>query len=167
MVKRVNNSIISIFLLILSAFPFLFTFLLQAKKSTIHHSMIRKLETGFFQTITVKKENVHWLKKGKEILVYGRMFDIKSLTLQNGFYTFTGLYDDEETALLEQIRKNHQNNSPINKELVQLFQLLHSQYSDPTFDEPFVPLQTSKYLTIISPRLPSRFISKYKPPPQA
>jgi len=38
------------------------------------------------------------------------MFDIKSSHLQNGEYVFSGLYDEEETALLEQLQKDQQNN---------------------------------------------------------
>lgn len=50
-------------------------------------------------TIRVKSNGYAWLKAGKEILVSGRMFDVKKQVIDKDETIFTGLYDDEETAL--------------------------------------------------------------------
>ena len=66
-------------MLALSIMPLLFSFYFIIHQKVIHHRMEEKLERSFLQTIKLKKEDLVWVKKGKEILVGNHLFDIKSI----------------------------------------------------------------------------------------
>ncbi len=55
------------------------------------------------QTIVIPENEVTWMDK-HEIWVNNSMFDIQTRKLENGVYTFTGLYDEDETRLVEKER---------------------------------------------------------------
>ncbi len=93
------------------------------------------------------------------------MFDIHTKKLENGIYTFTGLYDDDETILVEKERNAAGKNNEQNKLLVQLFKCL------PTFCNQHSETQNllSKhdcYSPLISPIPISQFRKILTPPPQ-
>ncbi|HMK24898.1 MAG TPA: hypothetical protein VK483_02635 [Chitinophagaceae bacterium] len=167
MLRTATKRITTYLLLLLAALPLVYTLFIGIPQKVIQHRMKEKLETQLLHSITIAKKDVHWIKDRKEIWVNGRMFDIKSSHLQNGVYVFSGLYDEEETALLEQIQKDQQNNSSNNKQLVQLFQLLQSFYNNPQ-EEIVSPgnIPGGKFIPEASP-LASQFISIFTPPPQA
>ena len=93
--------------------------------------MKEQLEEEMLHSIKVPVSEVHWVRAKKEIRFEGKMFDIKSFYVKNGEYVFTGLYDEEETALNNYFEKNtDQNKSATNHVLSSLFKLLQSIYSD-------------------------------------
>ncbi len=148
--------------------PLLFILLTGIKQQGIRHNMRRRLESNMLHTITIAKKDVRWLKDGKEILINGRMFDIKSSkSAGDGKISFTGLYDDEETSLVKEISKNQQNeNNAGGKLLAQLFQLLSSTFNN-TAQEIFIPSLNSNPFPVMAQQLPSRFKTILSPPPQA
>ena len=93
--------------------------------------MKEKLEEEMLHSIKVPEAKVQWVRSKKEIRVEGRMFDIKSFYVKNGEYVFTGLYDEEETALNIYFERNtDQNKAATNHVLSSLFKLLQSIYID-------------------------------------
>lgn len=128
-VKAVIKKISAFYLLFAALIPFAFILFLQIKQQVVRHQMKESLERKLLQIISIPEKNVHWIKAGKEILVEGKMFDVKSFYIVNGKYIFTGLYDHEETALVNQLKENwKRNNVPGNKMLTNLFQLLQLVY---------------------------------------
>ncbi len=99
-----------------------------------------RLEKELLQTISLKARSVQWVREEEEILVDGRLFDVKSYSIKNGTYTFTGLYDEDETMVVRKIRsQENQQQSNDSRMLAQLFKLLKTVYyseSDPC--TPFV-----------------------------
>jgi hypothetical protein len=65
--------------------------------------MQEELEKGQLQTVIISESEVIWMDK-YEIWVNNSMFDIRTRELENGIYTFTGLYDAAETLLVKQER---------------------------------------------------------------
>ena len=61
--------------------------------------MKEELEKQSLHVVTLKNNDIIWLKAGKEIFLKGKMFDIKTAETRNGYTTFKGLYDEEETTL--------------------------------------------------------------------
>lgn len=167
MLRTATKRAFTYLLLLLAAMPLVYTLFMGIPQRAIQQKMKRRLETQFLHTISVAENDIQWIKNGKEIWVNGRMFDIKSSSLRNGVYVFSGLYDEEETALLEQLQKDQQNNNANSKQLVQLFQLLQSFYNDPQ-EEIVSPenIPGTKFIPDASP-LASQFISIFTPPPQA
>jgi hypothetical protein len=90
---------VSFLFLLLGVLPAIFMLLLCIKKSNIRHEMKEKMEKQLLHTVTIKNEDIVWVKSGKEIMAAGKMFDVKSYKSANGITVFTGLYDDEETRL--------------------------------------------------------------------
>jgi hypothetical protein len=167
MLRTATKRTTTYLLLLLAAMPLVYSLFMGIPQRAIRHRMKERLETQFLHTITIAKKNIHWIKDGKEIWVDGRMFDINSSSLQNGVYVFSGLYDEEETALMDQLQKDQQNNNANSKQLVQLFQLLQSFYN--TSQEEIVSsgnIPGDKFIPDASP-LASQFISIFTPPPQA
>lgn len=130
--------------------------------------MKEKLERQMLHTITVSKTDVVWVKYKKEIRIHNKMFDIESFTIKNDQYIFTGLYDEEETALNNYLEKNtEQKNEREYQVLSSLFQLLQSLYPE-NFDEILTSATISKaYCPLILQHTSSPFINILTPPPQA
>lgn len=130
--------------------------------------MKEKLEKLSLHTIVIAEKDVTWVKTKKEIWYEGRMFDIKKTSLKGGQYTFTGLFDEEETAL------NHYLDNEINKRnksgnslLAQLFQWLQSAINKDSSDSlnPPPPIQTiCSYLPQFTPFPVKNILT---PPPRA
>lgn len=111
-------------MLFLVAIPVISAFTFQLHQQVIRHRMKERLEEQLLQTITLQVKDIQWAKAEKEIWLHNRLFDIKSSSYHNGIYTFTGLYDNDETLLLTQLQKNQQQeNNTGNKILLQSLQL--------------------------------------------
>lgn len=86
------------------ALPLLIMLLLQGWQLYLKNHARHRLRDEAVHTITLPEQQVHWEKKEKEIVVNGRLFDIRSYHVQNGILTAIGVWDDEETSLLEFIQ---------------------------------------------------------------
>jgi hypothetical protein len=162
-IKKISAS-----LFILIGFtPLLFVIYTSIKQQEIRHNMKQQLEIKMLHTITLAKNEVHWLKDGKEILINGRMFDVKgSHPAGNGKISFTGLYDDDETALVNKMNKNQENeNKAGGKLLAQLFQLLQSPCNN-TVTEVLIPSFITNHFQVVEQCPASPFIAFLSPPPQ-
>lgn len=94
---KLSKHILAGFLLLLLAVPIISLQYLEGQKFFRQLYMREALEKQELSTIIVEK--LHWVKKDKEILVAGRMFDVKSIKLAEGKYAVTGLYDDQEKSI--------------------------------------------------------------------
>lgn len=118
------------FFLLLSLSPLLTILVFSVKKEIIQLEMRKKLKSHELQTVVIAQEKVIWMED-HEIWVNESMFDIRTKKLENGIYTFTGMYDEDETALvLKQNRATHTQKDE-NKLLAQLFQCLRNLYNEP------------------------------------
>jgi hypothetical protein len=94
------------FLVLAGILPVLFFLFFHFRQLQIHHEMKEQLENSLVQTILIAENKVHWIKPGKEINIDGKLFDIRFFYLKNGYYHFTGLFDEEETALINDLKNN-------------------------------------------------------------
>lgn len=109
-------------LVLLLAMPLLFSaiFLVRLKvlQSTSHIRFVKEIT----QTISVPQKNVIWVKKGKEIQINGKYFDVKSMKTEGDHVLLTGHYDHKEDKLVNGIRKifqqNKESDSPLNQTVV-------------------------------------------------
>jgi hypothetical protein len=156
----------SIFL-IASFIPVAMVLSFHINQQLVRYEMKEKLEEQNLHTITLSTENVHWVKKNKEILVNGKMFDVKSFSIENGLFKFTGLYDEEETALADQLENNFNKNNHTQSWLISnLFSWLHSVYPGDKI-EILVPENRTRIVAhFINNSLSSPFKIILTPPPQ-
>jgi uncharacterized membrane protein len=79
--------------------PVLIAVLFLVQQSVIRHEMKEKLEEDALQTLRIVEKNITWIEKGKELLVDGKLFDVKFFKNTGGFVEVTGLFDEMELAL--------------------------------------------------------------------
>ena len=145
--------------------PVLFTVFFLLKQQMIHHEMKEKLETSLLQTITIKEKEVFWMDD-HEIWVNEHMFDIQTKKLENGIYTFTGLYDEEETNLVKKYKETTEKNNEENQLLSSLFELLESTFIEDNANSLVADLIIIEYRPLILQHTSSPFINILTPPPQ-
>lgn len=95
-------------LLLITSLPGLLFLLFQARQIYVRHEMEEKLEQSNLQLIKIPKASLVWFEKGQEVIINGKLFDVKSMHYENDIAFLTGLFDDEETKLKEKIEKLEQ-----------------------------------------------------------
>ncbi len=119
--KPVFKKITGLTFILVTLLPFLLPFLLDVKQDLIRRMMRKKVESSRqLQTVIIPQAEVIWMDE-HEIWVNERMFDISSMKLQDRVYTFTGLYDEDETNLVKQRNKLSEKERKENKVLSLLF----------------------------------------------
>lgn len=97
---KANRKYIASFLLVACiGLPGILFLFYKTKQAFIRHEMEEKLEKLHLQTIQISADKIVWYKKNKEIVVEGRLFDIKTMTIGNGIATFRGLFDEKESDI--------------------------------------------------------------------
>ena len=127
--------------------------------------MEEKLERTFLQTIKLKKEDLVWVKNGKEIRIGNHLFDIKSIKENNGVYEIKGLYDEDEDLLHEQLNESQRNtDQQSQKALLSFFFQLYTAPENNYFEKVNTPT-LSEYSNHFSLHLPSPSSDLLTPPP--
>ncbi len=139
----------------------------QVRQRQIQREMNEKLEKEITQTISLNPDEIKWVKKEKEIIIEGRLFDVKEIRHEsNGKITVTGLYDEEETSLIEHFQKTQQHNGAEKNQLAQLFQLVWFIPENLSGEHQDV-LVFKKLFSPKSDKLIASFQEILTPPPQA
>ena len=128
--------------------------------------MKEKLEISLLQTITIKEKDVIWMDD-HEIWVNDQMFDIRTKKLENGQYTFTGLFDEEETNLVKKHLETTEKNNEESQLLSSLFQLLQSGFLRDEANSQLTDIIITEYYPLILQSIPSPFRVILTPPPQS
>lgn len=118
-----RKKIAAIFFILLGFTPLLFALFISLKKEQIHREIKKEFGKGNLQTVILSENEVIWMDK-HEIWVNNSMFDIATKKLENGIYTFTGLYDDDETKLVKKEKESSEKNNEQNKLLSQILKTL-------------------------------------------
>lgn len=165
--KPIHKKITSLFFILPGFAPLLFIIIFSVKQQAIRHSMKERMENQSLHSITMANNEIHWAKKGKEILVNGKMFDVKSITCKNGLTTFYGLYDEEETLLKTVFEKGCKKKmADENMLLGQLFHCLQGIYFIPINHNPLLSGKQIYEGSLNSAKIQSWFNPILTPPPQ-
>ena len=122
--RRKQHYIIPVFLLLLTLAPTLFMGGLQAFQLYIRQRMEKALDKEPLTTISLPAAEVVWYEEGREIMVQGQMFDIKSYAVKDGLFTAVGIFDKEETEVVN-LMKGHWSEEDQQRLLVQILVLSH------------------------------------------
>lgn len=87
-----------VMVLVLAA-PLLFSIVFLLKQRSVQMDMRDKLEKISLQTISVEANRIVWIKQDKEIMIDGKLFDIKSAEIKGNTIVFRGLFDKDEDAI--------------------------------------------------------------------
>ena len=127
--------------------------------------MKKELGIRELHTVVIPESEVIWMDK-HEIWVYNSMFDIQTKKLENGIYTFTGLYDEEETILVERERKETGKADEKNKLLARLFKSL-PVFCDQQHESDHLLSKHDNYWSWLSSRATNPFREIVIPPPRS
>lgn len=94
-----SKKILASFLLLLLATPLFFFIGYLVKREIVYHEMMEKLESASLHTITLDLAEVNWIKANKEVMIEGKLFDVKNSEIIDNKIKLTGLFDYEETKL--------------------------------------------------------------------
>jgi hypothetical protein len=95
----IRKKILAFAALLLVLAPLFFFTGYLVKQKIIQYQMQEQLEKTSLQTITVNKVDISWLKEDKEVIINGKLFDVKSYTVVDDKIILTGLYDRAENEL--------------------------------------------------------------------
>jgi hypothetical protein len=119
-----RRPVIALLFCCIIAFPLIFSGGLQTFQQYIKYTVDERLETEELVTLTIPFSKIQWMEEGREIMIDGRMFDIKSYVEKEGSLIATGVYDDRETAVMELL--NNFNDKQQNSFIIQLLLLAQS-----------------------------------------
>lgn len=147
--------------------PLLFVISFAIRQQRIRHRMKERMEEQMLHIVTLDNNDIHWAKKGKEIWVNGKLFDIKSFEQINGKTIFCGLYDEEETSLNKTFSENWKKDlSGQTSLLSQLFQCFQNLFFKQVAEISTLTDKKSCLFPISTVRLVTQFKTILTPPPQ-
>lgn len=109
--RKPTNHIASVLLPVLILLPLFCILAVQAWQVYLKNGAEERLEKGSVETMVIKTNQIHWEKKGKEISINGKMFDVKSFHINGNNITVTGMYDEKETAINKLLSQQFDNNN--------------------------------------------------------
>jgi hypothetical protein len=116
----------------------------------IRHEMKEKLETEMLHQVTINKNDLVWVKPNAEIILHGKMFDVKSIKAENDLLHIEGLFDDEETAIEKFIESTgNTENSNQKNTLISFFQVFQGMIESSVLSEAFVYSNSGNYLSLL------------------
>jgi len=90
-------------LLLMLVIPLFYSASLQIRQKILHFERNKKFEKEILQTISVPAESIYWVKPEKEILLDGKLFDVKTYNQEGNTIYLLGFFDHKEDALVKQI----------------------------------------------------------------
>ena len=122
---KLYKKIIAFGLTLLLSIPMLFSLVDLVNQKILQSTRNERFGTETLQTITMAKENLLWVKNGKEVIIDGKYFDVKSYTTDGDKIMLTGFYDNPEDKLVTHIKnlvqQKNGTDSPINQTAVKYF----------------------------------------------
>jgi hypothetical protein len=103
--KPGKKRITALALILLLTIPLCLSVVFIVKQKVLQLNIQARFGKELIQTITVQKKNLTWVKKGKEIIVEGKYFDVMNYTTSGDVVVLTGFYDNKEDNLVKEIKK--------------------------------------------------------------
>lgn len=121
--KKIIKHISLVLILVAFTLPLATPLFLQIQNLHQQWLMLEKLETQQLTTITLKANEIQWVKKGKECMIHGELFDVKSISVTGDQIILKGLFDDAEKKIKKSIEDNAKNEQQSNKaqQFIKLF----------------------------------------------
>ncbi|MGB4770899.1 MAG: hypothetical protein WBP58_05550 [Chitinophagaceae bacterium] len=138
--KKATLHITCAFLLVVSLLPVAYPCILGLQKIFARWEMKEKLENEQLQTIRVKTSEVTWTFLHRECRIDGKMFDVKKIVEEGEYLRLTGLYDEKETEIENNISRN---SSDQNKKAVTIMAAFAQAITDHS-SHPFVPMHLTQ-----------------------
>lgn len=140
--KKSYKKIVAGLLLLLVSIPLFFTCSYLVKQLWVQHSMFEKIEQGYINTYSFSTSDLQWITEGKEFLIKGKLFDVKTYRITADSIAVTGLFDEEEELLKTNYLQiaNSKNDPPTPLQLLLLKSFFSPAFTY-TLDHSFLNLQ--------------------------
>ena len=164
-----SKTISAIGMLILLSLPGFLIVHYQLMQLHTQHQMEEKLEKEHIQIVHIPVNEIQWHKKDKEIIINGKLFDIKSITLLNGVAECKGLFDEKETSIKEmitQLQRQQEKDNPLNISTAKFFSLVFYKEDCLPYSLPYCPFPPSVYNSRDNYPLIYSNLSTPAPPPK-
>lgn len=137
--------------LLLVAIPLFFSVAVLIKQINIHSLREERLNTEWLQTITVLPGEFHWVKPDREVMIDGKLFDVKSYITEGSNVLLTGFFDEKEDNLVNQIKdleqqKNRSTGSLSHIAVTYLFSITYTNHSEITYEGDWKFISQQYYL---------------------
>ncbi|MBL7701831.1 MAG: hypothetical protein JNM14_06245 [Ferruginibacter sp.] len=110
-------------LLLILAIPLFFAVAVLVKQRIAQHQRNERFSKETLVTITVSASAIYWVKPDKEILYDGKLFDVKSFSVNANEISLTGFFDHKEDKLVQQIVKlalqKNKSGNPFNNQAIE------------------------------------------------
>jgi hypothetical protein len=83
--------------------PSLYSNVLQLNRSVAKWIAAEKLEAEQLKTYRILQSEFHWNEEGKELLYKNQLYDVQSFYFIDSTLIFTGILDEEETVIEQQL----------------------------------------------------------------
>jgi hypothetical protein len=127
------KKILTIALLLIVAVPLFFAVTYVFQQKHIQNQMKEKLEQASLQNVNIPVNALTWVKKNKEALINGKLFDVKEIFISGNTITLKGLFDDAEDQLTAKMRdmiRHKKDAGPISGQATCIFLPLYSENPD-------------------------------------
>jgi hypothetical protein len=158
-----KKSILTLSTILLFISPFCITIYFIIKKETLKYTYEERFENKEKETFTLIKDEIVWIKKGKEVLINHHIFDIKEISYQENKIIVTGWFDDEEQKLDNHFAKT--NNQSNKKSSFPFFTYFYWQ-ENIQYDFTFNVFNTTKEYINFSRNIVQHFYDCNIPPPK-
>jgi hypothetical protein len=146
--------------------PQLFIVLLLGFQVYVRHRLEERFEQQTAVNLVLPQSDLVWVKPGREILVNGQMFDIKTIRYEGGKAHIWGIFDEEETEIMH-LLKGQANPLKNDKATVQLFAwLLQFVATGSMIYFLFWVDEIKNFLSFVVTPYSSPYLSLPVPPPQ-
>lgn len=100
-------------LLLLVALPFVLSVCLFVAQKTLQSQRQNRFTTEQIQMVVISAEKFSWVQNEKEVLINGRLFDVKSIKKVGQMLELTGFFDHKEDRIVKHLQNTGQqkNNS--------------------------------------------------------
>jgi hypothetical protein len=109
----VKKQLTAFVLLLLVALPLALSVCLFINQKILQHQRQQRFATEQIQTVVITAEKFAWVENEKDVLINGRLFDVKSIKKAGQNIELTGFFDHKEDRIVKHLQNNEQqkNNS--------------------------------------------------------
>jgi hypothetical protein len=120
---RIRKTIIIFILSLAAVLPLCLSGFFIAGRIIIRITMLEKIEQDELKTISLPTDQIQWYKKNHELIVDGKMFDVKSIHQVGDSSIISGLFDEEDTELHEALAGMHEQKNKGHNNSLLLYQV--------------------------------------------
>jgi hypothetical protein len=165
--KKASLHITCAFLLVVSLLPVAYPCILGIQKMFARWEMKEKLENDQLQTIRVKESSVTWTFLHRECRIDGKMFDVKQIIEDGEYLRLTGLYDEKETEIENNLSRNSSDQNRKAITIMAAFAQAVTAHSCETMVPVYLATNTNGWQQLKPSALPTSIKTILTPPPES